>query len=140
MHIKLNMIPPRSTAQGKGVMLLNGKPHFFTKAKQKADSQCYAALLAEHAPEKPFDTPLSVKLEFVFPFRKSEKKAVVKAGFGHHTTKPDLDNAAKGLLDVMTRLNFWTDDAIITRLCVTKYYGTKPAVIIDIEEVSGVLD
>jgi Holliday junction resolvase RusA-like endonuclease len=140
MRITLNMVPPRSTSQGKGVMLLNGKPHFFAKAKQKADSQCYAALLAEHAPEKPFDAPLAVRLEFVFPFRKSEKKAIVKAGVGHHTTKPDLDNMAKGLLDVMTRLNFWTDDAIITDLHVTKYYGAKPKIIIDIDEVAWVLD
>lgn len=135
MHIVLDMIPPRSTAQGKGCFVVDGKPVFFTKSKQKADQNFYAALLYPHRPVEPFSKPISLSVEFFFPWRKTEKKSVMAKGWHYHTTKPDADNALKGLMDVMNRLGFFTDDSIVCDLSVLKRYSDKPQVIIDIEEL-----
>ncbi len=135
MHIVLDMIPPRSTAQGKGCFVVDGKPVFFTKTKQKQDQNFYAALLYPHVPKEPFSKPLALNVSFFFPWRKSEKKSAVARGWGYHTTKPDTDNALKGLMDVMNRLGFFTDDSIVCDLTVIKRYSDKPCVVIAIEEL-----
>lgn len=38
------------------------------------------------------------------------------------TTKPDLDNLAKPILDVLTRLRVWADDSQVVALTCTKHY------------------
>lgn len=74
-----------------------------------------------------FDGPLVVEL--VFHFRRP-KGHLTSRGFLkpaaplHHTAKPDADNAAKAVLDALTQLGAWSDDAQVADLRVRKLYAT----------------
>lgn len=42
-----------------------------------------------------------------------------------HTSKPDVDNLAKAVLDCLSHIGIWSDDAIIAHLSVRKEYGRE---------------
>lgn len=67
--------------------------------------------------------PVSVRISLYLPRPKSHFRAngaLTKSAPIHHTAKPDLDNAAKAILDAMTDFQFWKDDSICTRLSIRK--------------------
>lgn len=51
------------------------------------------------------------------------------------TTRPDCDNYAKELIDCMTDLGFWEDDAQICDLRIKKYYAESATIYIRVEEL-----
>lgn len=51
------------------------------------------------------------------------------------TTRPDIDNIQKLLLDCMTDLRFWKDDAQIAVLLAQKIYGEIPGIYIKLERI-----
>ena len=42
--------------------------------------------------------------------------------------KPDIDNAAKAILDALTAVGVWVDDAQVSRLIVQKWYAATNSV------------
>jgi Holliday junction resolvase RusA-like endonuclease len=48
-----------------------------------------------------------------------------------HTSRPDLDNLIKTVLDALNGIAY-TDDKQIVRLGATKAYGTDPKILISI--------
>lgn len=137
LSFRLDCIPPTATAQQKGVFVRGGKVRFFTKKKVREGENFLAALLSMHAPDVPFSEPVAVKVRWTFPWRKSERKSIVTAGNPvPHTSRPDLDNLEKALLDVMTRLNFWTDDSLVTEKSTSKWWGPRPGIDIEIRPVA----
>jgi Holliday junction resolvase RusA-like endonuclease len=42
-----------------------------------------------------------------------------------HTAKPDSDNALKAVMDCMTQLGMWRDDALVCSTIVEKFYAAK---------------
>lgn len=133
LAFRLDCTPPTATAQQKGVFVVGGKARFFTKKKVRQSENFLAGLLSMHQPDVPFDCPVAVTVRWVFPWRKSERKSVVKAGAPvPHTSRPDLDNLEKNLLDVLTRLNFWTDDSLVAEKRTSKWWGPKPGIDIRI--------
>lgn len=129
LRFTLPVIPPRTTAQQKGVLVVNGKPRFFTKQRVKNDESMLTALLIPFRPLTPIEGPLQVNLEYHHPYRASERKAVVVAGVPiPHDRRPDLDNTAKAMLDCMTRLQFWRDDGQIAWLSLRKTWSARPRI------------
>ena len=138
IHIRLNIVPPTATAQQKGVFVRNGRAHFFVKAKVREAENFLAALLADHAPRSPFAGPVGITVTWCFPYRKSEPKWRTSGdAYLPHTTRPDLDNLEKGLIDTMTRLRFWNDDAQIARKTTTKAWGASPFLEIHVKEIGA---
>lgn len=81
-------------------------------------------------PAAPLEGPLRVDLTFFFPRPKGHFKGKstqqIKASAPRlHTSKPDIDNAAKAVFDQMTLMRFWKDDAQICdgrfRKCYASY-------------------
>ena len=131
--IRLDCIPPTATAQQKGAFVCGGRIRFYTKRKVRQSENFLAALLSMHVPDVPFSGPVSLKVRWTFPYRKSERRSVVNAGIPvPHNVRPDLDNLEKNLLDVLTRLNFWTDDSLVTEKFTSKWWGPKPGIDIEI--------
>ena len=70
-----------------------------------------------------------VKLNFYLPrpkshFRTGKFKNLLKQGSPkYHTSKPDVDNLAKLVLDELGKMRYWTDDARVVSLVVTKGYA-----------------
>jgi Holliday junction resolvase RusA-like endonuclease len=81
------------------------------------------------------------RLHYVFPpistLKKSEKLLIEHGGIVHKTTKPDLtDNLSKSTFDSMQGIVFLNDSQICEMNNVKKYYGTKPGIIIELEEIT----
>ena len=126
---RLDCIPPTATAQQKGAFVCGGRVRFFTKKKVRESENFLAALCSMHKPDVPFSGPVAVTVRWTFPWRKSERKRVVAAGVPvPHTSRPDLDNLEKNLLDVLTRLNFWTDDSLVAEKATSKFWGPNPGI------------
>ncbi|MBQ1429104.1 MAG: RusA family crossover junction endodeoxyribonuclease [Kiritimatiellae bacterium] len=127
IRVKFNVVPPTATAQQKGVFVHNGRAHFFTKQKVRDAEDFLAAMLAPHAPAEPLRGGIYLQARWCFPYRKSERKSVTKTGREiPHTSRPDLDNLEKSLLDVLTRLRFWEDDSQVFTKSTAKFWGPSP--------------
>jgi len=69
--------------------------------------------------------PLSVRIILFIPRPKghfTKSGMLAKSAPVHHTAKPDLDNAAKAILDAMTDFQFWKDDSCCVDLSIRKYW------------------
>lgn len=133
----IKMTPPTATAQQKGVFVRNGRAHFYKKAKVRDAENFLAAMIAPHAPPRPLTGPIGLYVRWCFPYRKGERRAVVKTGLEiAHQTRPDLDNLEKSLIDTLTRLQFWTDDAQVYTKMTQKVWGPEGYLKIDISAYS----
>lgn len=104
--------------------------------EQSQREQTLAALLQPHAPAQPMQGPLLlyVNAHFAIPASKSKAwKQAALSGDIRHESKPDADNIAKHLKDVMTGLGFWGDDKQVADLVVRKWYGTQDKIVIRVE-------
>ena len=87
----------------------------------------------KHRPEKPLVGPIELRVLYVFPMNKGQAKdhaewlADLEATF-YSISKPDLDNTAKLLGDVLTKCGFWKDDCHVSDLCVQKRIGVTPRI------------
>jgi len=84
-----------------------------------------AAAAMPHKPAAQLEGPLHVTLLFRFARPKSHwsKKGLKPTAPEYHTSKPDADNLAKAVLDCITQLGFWRDDAQVSALDVRKKYA-----------------
>ncbi len=126
---------PTATPQQKGLMVVGGRPRYYTKGKVKSAMSLYWAVILSGRPRgfKPFEGPVRVMVTFCFAAPKSWSKKA-RAAITPKTTRPDLDNMAKTVLDAATRAHVWRDDAQVTRLDLRKAYGPEEFVRIVIEE------
>ena len=130
-------IPPKTTSQsamrlvaipGKGVRTFKSK-----KGKQaEAD---LLNLLKPYAPEQRLEGALSMRVAWIWPWRKSDPKRVRKLGAIPYTSRPDLDNLTKMLGDTITRLGWWLDDSQVAELEIRKALGDSPGIGIAITRI-----
>lgn len=130
--------PPKTTAQQHKRIFRNKSGRMFlgTDSKGKASESALASIFMSRQPpvDFPRDQPISVEIEFRYPYRKTEKKAVVKNELTvPHTARPDLDNLCKGCADVLTRCGFWNDDSLIHRITLSKCYCANPGIYLKID-------
>lgn len=92
----------------------------------------------DHTPTTPFDGPVYLYLNFLFPRPKSHFRAngTLKMDAPlFHTGKPDADNLAKAVMDALTQLGgFWSDDATIAQLFIAKAYCRNAGCAVEIKE------
>lgn len=139
INIRLDIVPPKVTAQQKGVFVRGRHAHFYTKPQVRQAENFLALLLQKYVPPTPLTGPLGVAVRWCFPYRKSEPKRIVAAGKEiPHTVRPDLDNLEKGLLDVLTQLRFWHDDSQIATKLTRKAWGAKPYLKILITQIKDI--
>lgn len=132
------------TAQQKGAFVgKDNRVHFFTKAKiAKAQKTLILALspVAYHCSQWG-KTPISLSIEFCFPFPKTTSKKHL-VNYTYHVQRPDLDNIYKDFGDAMTEAGFWDDDSQIAELVLRKFRVTEnPRIVISVRKLSvGVKD
>ena len=140
-------VPPTSTNQSQRGLYVgkDGRPHVFTKTKGRNIENALCAILYAHRPPEDFprDLPLRVEITLLFPYRKTEKKSIVRESREiPHASRPDIDNLVKFLLDCMTRTGYWLDDGKIYDLPLRKLDAPKTGIGIKLiagEEVPSVL-
>lgn len=132
--------PPKSTAQGSSTILRNrrtGKNFIGKKSSSKATAVkgTLMNMLMDKRPKKPFLLPVSMEVVWTYPWRKDEPLKNRVLGQLPCDTRPDIDNILKLLLDTMTKLRFWKDDAQVAQMKFTKLWGENPGIKIFIREV-----
>lgn len=124
-------VVPTATHQMQSIGVRNGKPYVYEPDSVKNARQKFMAHLAAHIPEAPMQGPISLMVKWCFPIIGKHVNGEYK------TTKSDLDNLAKQLLDVMTVLGFWKDDAQIACLILEKFWASRPGIFIRIRNLEG---
>lgn len=104
IHIKIEGNPPTRTAQQKGIKVINGHPMFFEKKAVRDAKTELMWKLKPFVPAEPMTGPLSVEITWMFELKSCKAPH-------YKTTRPDLDNLEKGLLDILGTLGFFHDDA-----------------------------
>ena len=139
MYLRFPSMPPRHTAQQKGCMVRNGRPHFFKKASVVRSERNTLSLVRDSLPEgfKPFGGPVAVRVRLCWPYRRTERKRVVESGREvWNAVRPDLDNLAKGILDILTRALVWRDDGQVARLVLEKVWGPSGYWSVEVESLA----
>lgn len=121
------MIPPTKTNQEKGINYKSRR--VYTTSEMRDVESKFDSYLFPHRPDEPLTGAVRLLVHWMFPVTGKHKDGEWK------TTKPDVDNAVKTLIDRMTRLGFWKDDAQIVSLLIEKRYSEIPGVYIVYEAV-----
>jgi len=106
---------PRATS-------INGKARVYTP-KKTAHFEAIVAETAEAHIGKLMEGPIEVSLSFYLPRPKRLQRKKDSSLAIVHTSKPDVDNLAKSVLDGLQA--FMGDDAQVYRLTASKYYAGK---------------
>jgi hypothetical protein len=78
--------------------------------------------------------PLSVSLEFSFPYPASTPKS--RSGSPRwRVERPDLDNLAKSVLDSLTRAGIFDDDSRVAELTLRKLNSPNPGLRVTVESL-----
>lgn len=117
---------PSATAQEKGCRIVKGKIVHYEKDKVREVRQLYQSYLCHHIPEKPIDGAVGVAVTFVY--HTTNTKRLMGCGYVYKSTKPDVDNLAKLLLDVMTECGYWQDDGQVANLNLSKFWAENVAI------------
>lgn len=117
-----------------------GAPLIFTPAKTRQAEQDIVAIANQYAPRAPLEGPLRLELEFVLPIPGSRPAWWRSAASWRGvlpTTKPDLDNLVKGILDALQRSGRWfRDDSQVAELYAEKVYGSVPLTRVKISQLT----
>ena len=125
---------PRAARRGAGVVMFTPEKTAGYEALVAAAAS--NAMRAEAGPL--FTGPLEAVLEMRIPIPASwskAHKAAALAGAELPTSKPDIDNVAKAILDACNGVVF-RDDSQIVMLTATKAFSDEPGVRVVIRECS----
>ena len=126
---------PRAARRGTGVVMFTPEKTAGYEALVAAAAS--NAMRAEAGPL--FTGPLEAALEMRIPIPASwskAHKAAALAGIELPTSKPDIDNVAKAILDACNGVVF-RDDAQVVMLVATKAFSDEPGVRVVIREVQN---
>ena len=126
---------PRAARRGAGVVMFTPEKTAGYEALVAAAAS--NAMRAEAGPL--FTGPLEAVLEMRIPIPASwskAHKAAALAGTELPTSKPDIDNVAKAILDACNGVVF-RDDAQVVMLVATKAFSDEPGVRVVIRECAN---
>lgn len=104
IYIRLDGNPSSVTQQQKGETVIKGHIHHYEKKNVREAKNALRWQLKPYAPKEPLTGPIFLRVEWRFELKRCRKIA-------WKVTRADLDNLEKGLLDVLTDMKFWNDDA-----------------------------
>jgi Holliday junction resolvase RusA-like endonuclease len=125
---------PKAQKRHRHVKMGNFVRQYDPSASDKGD---FLSVIQKNAPSEPSQNPLCVTIDFHFSRPKSHFKTgknsnVMKSNApSWHTSKPDVDNLAKFVMDAMNKI-YWKDDSYISTCYITKKYSTNPRTEIEI--------
>jgi Holliday junction resolvase RusA-like endonuclease len=129
----LKMEPPTMTFQAKKIAVLKnrGNPRavIYNPAELCDIREKFLTYLSPFAPKEPLKAPVAVQIQYNFPLSGRHEEGDYK------TTKPDVDNAGKLLLDCMKTLGFFEDDSNVSNLASCKIYSARPCIWVRVAEM-----
>jgi Holliday junction resolvase RusA-like endonuclease len=112
-----------------------GRASVFDSGRAEGWKGAVALAAKPYLPPEPLDCPLRLTVAFFFPRPKRLMRAKDPTEAIPHTAKPDADNALKAVMDCMTQIGFWHDDALVYSTVVVKYYcakGQRPGAVVQV--------
>lgn len=110
----------------------SGKPVVYDPAELKEARAKFETYLSTYAPKEKIKGGVRLLTKWCFPITGKHYNGEYK------TTKPDTDNLIKLLKDVMTKLGFWKDDALVCSEITEKFYADVPGLYVEIYELENV--
>lgn len=103
----------------------------YKSGKQESTEQRIMFYLQYSVPKQPIKTAVSVGVRCYMPIPKSKPKKwkeEARQGLIRPTTKPDLDNLCKNILECLTMMRFIHDDRQVVEFLpgTGKYYSDNP--------------
>lgn len=136
--MEVNIIPTKATHQSslrimksKSGKMFVGK---FAKSSINSWIKEFEYSISKHKPPIPWDGPVQVAIDFRFPWNKSAPKKYLNRE-EWKTTRPDLDNMEKVILDSLTRTGFIVDDSIICYKITSKKHSNNPGISIRLTQI-----
>jgi len=130
-------IPGEPVAQKRPrVSVLNGHAHVYDH-KDSVDYKQLVSLAASKEVSAPMEGPfyLRVIAQKSIPASWSKKKQLQAIGGTiRPTSKPDVDNYAKAIMDGLSGI-VWKDDSQVVSLMAEKIYSVRPGVHVEIEGI-----
>lgn len=123
---RCDITPPKTSHHAKRIVRRGRFSSMADKPELTAARQVWQVALAPFAPLKPLEGPLRLELELTWPWRQSDSARKRAAGRIPCDVKPDCDNIAKTIIDVMVLLGFLRADQQVVRLSVAKWIGDRP--------------
>ena len=133
MAIRKLVIPGKPLGKQRPRVLKTGIAY---TPKETANYETFVKMLylEKYAGEKPFEGPVSMVILAFYQIPKSASKRRREAMARHlipPTTRPDLDNIAKIIMDALAGIAY-EDDKQITSCSINKLYSDEPKVIVNI--------
>lgn len=135
LRFTLTCVPPKTNHQRKKIVRVGKWTRLADRDELVAAKDMLDALLLPHQPPSPLVGPVTLDLEFVWPWLASHSKKVRALGRIPHTSKPDCSNVAKTLEDRIAALRFIEDDKHVVNLRITKWWGDQPGICVAIQEI-----
>lgn len=101
--------------------------------KDYTDWKSGLKLLAKTKIKRPIETPIFLKIYFFYEIPKNWTK-VKKENAKWHTSKPDIDNLVKSVMDSFNGV-IYKDDGQVVKIEAQKKYSVKSYVEIEIKEI-----
>lgn len=86
----------------------------------------------EYAPKPPISKPIRLTLKFQYMPPKKRSGEIYK------TSRADLDNLEKAVMDALTEAKLWQDDSLIVVKLSGKLYKSKEGVHITVETLKNI--
>ena len=118
---------PTATAQQRMFFKTGGSA---LPANAKKARAFWIALMEKYKPKEKIKGAIKVKIDFNFT-----KKNLVPGEIKPKTTRPDLDNLTKFVLDAMTKTGYFEDDAKISNLEISKVWNYYGGVYVKVENI-----
>ncbi len=122
---------PKFSRMGKGVKAID--------PKESRDYKSFVRLVAaEHAPAELITSDIRLEIDVYRKIPKSfskKKHQMALNGELRPTTKPDIDNLAKGIKDGLSKV-LWYDDSQVIELVARKWYSDSPRAVVTVEWAS----
>lgn len=133
ISFRLVCVPPTTSHHHKRIVRVGKWTKLADRPELASAKAMLDSLLLPHQPPAPITGPVSLRLEFTWPWLASHSKKTRALGSIPHTSKPDVDNASKTLTDRLVALRFIEDDRKVVELHVRKWWGDAPGVAITIQ-------
>jgi len=131
-------VPGVPVAQGRPRACIRGGHAAVYQPKASAEWRSLVSMSAAEAMAgfgSPFDCAVSLQAVFYFPWPKSMTKAARARGEGK-STKPDIDNLLKGVMDGLNGIA-WRDDSRVSAVYAAKAYSDTPRTVIAVTALEG---
>lgn len=130
-------IPPTTTHHKKRIVKIGQFSRLADKPELVAAKAMLDSLLLPHQPAAPLTGPVSLRLEFAWPWLGKHSKKVRASKRIPHTSRPDCSNLAKTLEDRLVALRFMEDDNAVVDLQVRKWWSDEPGITVSITAASS---